>query len=41
MPPFQSRNDTKDYQWKVEASEAGEYLITLDVMNNKIKFIKK
>lgn len=38
---YVSRNDNKDYQWKVEASEAGEYLITLDVMNNKIKFIKK
>lgn len=35
---FVSRTDNKDYKWNVGANEAGEYLITLDVMNMKAEF---
>lgn len=30
-----------DYKWKVDESEAGNYRVELNVMNNTIKFIKK
>ncbi|HJD75245.1 MAG TPA: SusF/SusE family outer membrane protein [Bacteroides reticulotermitis] len=35
---YVSRNENKDYQWKVKANEAGEYLITLNVMNKTVEF---